>query len=115
MDPGAPGGDVGGIALVEHDRKTGFITVLDAQNVKFKGKEEGMSERVLKMRKYQDAKGNVYGIEKAVRNGRYVIIRTNNGGNRKAAKEFTECGSAPFMQKLLDDATKNSNWTEVTE
>jgi len=75
-----------------------------------------MSDKsAVKATRWRDPEGNVYGIEKAVRNGRYVIIRVNAGGNRKAARQFSIAGSAPFMQKQLNDAAKANNWTEVTE
>lgn len=65
-------------------------------------------------RKYRDTEGNTYGIEQAVRNGRWVVIRTNEGGNRKAAKQLFPVGNPGAVQKALDDHAKLNGWTEVT-
>lgn len=67
-------------------------------------------------RKWRDKDGNVYGIEQAVRNGRFVVIRTNEGGNRKAAKQFrATVGSPAAVQRALDEAAVANGWTEVAE
>ena len=38
------------------------------------------------MNKWRDENGNVYTVEQSVRNKRFAVIRTNPGGNRKAAR-----------------------------
>ena len=63
--------------------------------------------------KWRDPAGNVYGVEKAVRNGRYIVIRTNPGGNRKAARQFNLAGSVTHVQQGLDAQAKAEGWTEV--
>jgi hypothetical protein len=64
-------------------------------------------------RRWKDPEGNVYAVEKAVRNGRFLIIRYNPGGNRKAAKQFSVVGSAPAVQKHLDGAAVERGWVEA--
>lgn len=73
-----------------------------------------MSNPEMKPRKWRDEAGNVYGIERAVRNGRWVVIRTNAGGNRKAAKHLPS-GNAVYAQRELDAHAEANGWTEVTE
>lgn len=63
-------------------------------------------------RKYQDADDNVYGVEKAS-NGRYVVIRTNSGGNRKGMKNFDASFSAEVVQCGLDRYAAQNGWKEV--
>lgn len=68
----------------------------------------------MKQRKvYKDANGNLYGIERAVRNGRWVVIRTNLGGNRKAAKEFCVSADPDAVQNLLDIHAERHGWETV--
>ncbi|OQA09453.1 MAG: hypothetical protein BWY66_00552 [bacterium ADurb.Bin374] len=74
-----------------------------------------MSEKVLAQRKWQDEKGNTYGIEKSSRSGRFVVIRVNSGGNRKRAKQVEAVGTAAFVQKALDEAACCNGWKEVAE
>ncbi len=45
-----------------------------------------MNEKCTKPNKWRDEAGNVYTVEQSARNKRFVVIRTNPGGNRKAAK-----------------------------
>ena len=71
-----------------------------------------MSKQILELRRWRDEAGNVYGIEKAVRNGRWVVIRTNAGGNRKAAKHLP-CGNAGYVQHELDAHAEANGWQEV--
>jgi hypothetical protein len=63
-------------------------------------------------RKWRDPDGNVYGVEQAVRNKRYVVIRTNRSGNRKAAKHLPT-GTAAYAQRELDAHAQANSWTEV--
>ena len=70
------------------------------------------AQAVTKTRNYRDKDGNVYGVEKAS-NGNWVVIRTNNGGNRKACKHLASSGSPVATQRLLDDAAVYYSWTEV--
>jgi len=72
-------------------------------------------QQEIKPRKWRDEAGNVYGVEQATRNGRYVVIRTNEGGNRKGAKQFPAAGSPGALQKILDSVAEKSNWAEVPE
>lgn len=67
----------------------------------------------VRMIKWRDPAGNVYGAEKAIRNGRYVVIRTNPGGNRKAAKQFP-VGSLAFVQTGLNTQAAADGWREVS-
>lgn len=71
-----------------------------------------MSKQATETRKWRDDAGNVYGIEKAVRNGRWVVIRTNAGGNRKAAKHLPS-GNAVYAQRELDLHAEANGWMEV--
>ena len=66
----------------------------------------------IQMIKWRDPAGNLYGVEKAVRNGRYVVIRTNPGGNRKAAKQFP-AGSLAFVQTGLNTQAEAGGWRAV--
>ena len=68
---------------------------------------------MIKATKWRDEHGNVYSVEKAVRNGRFVVIRTNPGGHRKAVKRLP-AGGAAHVQKVLDEYAKMCGWTEVT-
>lgn len=67
-----------------------------------------------KRTRYTDAEGNVYGVEKSARNGKFVVIRTNPGDNRKAVKHLPT-GNAGFVQGELDGHAKANGWTEVAE
>ena len=73
-----------------------------------------MNEKCTKMNKWRDEAGNVYTVERSARNKQFVVIRTNPGGNRKAAKVVPEVGSAAHVQKALDEYAKMCGWTEVT-
>jgi len=66
-----------------------------------------------KARKWRDAEGSVYGVERTVRNGRCVVIRTNAGGHRKAVKQFSEGGRAAGVQHLLDAHAIKNGWQEL--
>ena len=62
--------------------------------------------------KYKDPEGNVYAVEKSVKTGRFIVIRTNPGGNRKLAATFAGvCGNSHYVQARLDDKAKTMGWT----
>lgn len=70
----------------------------------------------IERKSYRDNDGNVYAVEQSVKNKRFVVIRTNDGGNHKAAKQFCDvAGNAAHVQKALDDYAKANGWTEVTK
>lgn len=73
-----------------------------------------MSEKVSNPRKWRDENGNVYTVEQSTRNKRFVVIRTNPGGNRKAARVVPAVGSAAHVQKVLDAYAKACGWAEVS-
>ena len=72
-----------------------------------------MHEKYMKLNKWRDEAGNVYTVEQSARNKRFVVIRTNPGGNRKAARAVPAVGSAAHVQKALDEYAKMCGWTEV--
>ena len=72
-----------------------------------------MNEKCTKMNNWRDGAGNVYTVERSARNKRFVVIRTNPGGNRKAARAVPSVGSAAHVQKSLDEYAKMCGWTEV--
>lgn len=72
-----------------------------------------MSGEGMKATKWRDPSGNVYTVERSARNKRFVVIRTNPGGNRKAARAVPSVGSAAHVQKSLDEYAKMCGWTEV--
>jgi len=49
--------------------------------------------------KWRDENGNVYTVEQSARNKRFLVIRTNPNGNRKAARVVPAVGSAAHVQK----------------
>jgi len=55
------------------------------------------------MNKWRDENGNVYTVEQSARNKRFLVIRTNPNGNRKAARVVPAVGSAAHVQKKLDE------------
>jgi arginine repressor len=58
-----------------------------------------VSRETTKPNKWRDENGNVYTVEKTTRNGRFVVIRTNPGGNRKMARQIPAVGSAPMCRR----------------
>ena len=66
---------------------------------------------MIKATKWRDEHGNVYSVEKAVRNGRFVVIRTNPGGHRKAVKRLP-AGGAAHVQRELNGHAQANGWTE---
>lgn len=72
-----------------------------------------MSKEVTPVTKWRDSEGNTYAVDKAVRNGRFVVIRTNMGGHRKGAKQFSVAGNACAVQKVLNAHAKAEGWQEV--
>jgi len=81
---------------------------MEAQN------EQGRGYRVItKQIRYKDEKGNTYSVEQSVRNRKWVVIRTNEGGNRKAAKQFCVQNKQDQAQIMLDREAFSAGWTEV--
>ena len=68
---------------------------------------------MLSQKKYRDAEGNTYGVEKAVKTGRFIVVRINPGGHRKQAKEIEVCGRQEFVQGVLDREAAARGWKEV--
>ena len=67
------------------------------------------------MRKYRDASGNTYRVEKAS-NGNWVAVRVNQGGNRKLARNVGEpCNGAVPMQRSLDAFAAKEGWKEIPQ
>jgi len=58
-----------------------------------------MNERCTKMNKWRDENGNVYTVEQSARNKRFLVIRTNPGGNRKAARVVPASGALRMCKK----------------
>jgi hypothetical protein len=73
-----------------------------------------MSEKVSNPRKWQDENGNVYTVEHSAKTNRFVVIRTNPGGNRKMARQIPAVGNAAHVQKTLDEYAASSGWAEVS-
>lgn len=71
-----------------------------------------MSRLDLKPTKWKDPDGNVYGVERAS-NGRFVVVRTNPGGNRKGSREFGASENVTDLQRLLDQKANERGWKEV--
>lgn len=112
-DPGRPGGDESAYVVAKLEIPSGTITILESGKLPGR-KGENMRESITEMKKYRDGEGNVYGIEKTVRNSRWVVIRTNPGGNRKGSKKFCASGSPAVVQKLLDSMAEREGWKEVS-
>lgn len=72
-----------------------------------------MSKEVVPVIRWGDSEGNTYAVEKSLRNGRFVVIRTNTGGHRKGAKQFSVAGNASAVQKVLNAHAKAEGWQEV--
>ena len=72
-----------------------------------------MNEKCTKMNKWRVQRPLPRG-ERSARNKRFVVIRTNPGGNRKAAKVVPSVGSAAHVQKALDKYAKMCGWAEVS-
>ena len=112
-DPGRSGCDDAAWVLAEMNDTTRTVTIIDAGRLPARKEKRSMSEGVLKLRKYRDEHNNVYGIEKAIRNGRWVVVRTNEGGNCHGDKHFCASGNPAIIQKLLDNAAVENGWKEV--
>ena len=65
--------------------------------------------------KWRDPAGNVYSVEKSAKTGRFIVIRTNPGGNRKIAKRFEPSADRGHGQKVLDTVAPRVGWKEVAE
>ena len=70
-----------------------------------------MSRPELKLTKWMAPDGNVYGVEQAS-NGRFIVVRTNPGGNRKGSREFGASGRPEGLQRLLDHKAEKLEWKE---
>lgn len=64
-------------------------------------------------RRYADADGSVYAVERSVKTGRWIVARINPGGNRKMAKQFPAVKSQNTAQRLLDDGAVKMGWKEL--
>lgn len=64
-------------------------------------------------RKYADADGNVYAVERSARNGRYVVIRTNPGGHRKVCRAFPANAHRAPLQITLNIRAEAYGWKEA--
>ncbi len=53
----------------------------------------------IEIKRWRDENGNVYTVEHSAKTNRFVVIRTNPGGNRKAARVVPAVGSAAHVQK----------------
>lgn len=71
-----------------------------------------MSRPEFKPTKWMAPDGNVYGVEQAS-NGRFIVVRTNPGGNRKGSREFGASGRPEALQRLLDLAASERGWKEL--
>ena len=67
----------------------------------------------IKPRKYSDAEGNTYAVERSVKTGKWIVVRINSGGNRKLAKRFPPTGARHASQRLLDQEAQKCGWQEV--
>ncbi len=61
-------------------------------------------------RMWRDAEGNTYAVERAARTGRFIVVRYNPGGHRKAARRFDVAGNEGYVQKALDTAALKEGW-----
>ena len=64
-------------------------------------------------RRYADADGSVYAVERSAKTGRWIVARINPGGNRKMAKQFPAVKSQNAAQRLLDSGAVKMGWKEV--
>lgn len=71
------------------------------------------TKQEIKPRKYSDAEGNTYAVERSVKTGKWIVARINSGGNRKLAKQFTPTGAQHAGQMLLDQQAVLNGWKEV--
>lgn len=71
------------------------------------------TKQEIKPRKYSDAEGNTYAVERSVKTGKWIVVRINSGGNRKLAKQFPPTGARHASQRLLDQDAQKCGWQEV--
>ena len=71
------------------------------------------TKQEIKPRKYCDAEGNTYAVERSVKTGKWIVVRINSGGNRKLAKQFPPTGAQHASQRLLDQHANLNGWKEV--
>lgn len=63
---------------------------------------------------YTDGDGNTYRVERAA-NKMYVCVRTNAGGNRKAAKTMGSHRKFSDAQYELDVNAERNGWKEAAQ
>lgn len=63
--------------------------------------------------KYKDKQGNVYAAERSSRNGRFIVVRINEGGNRKIYKPIYPRWSDASIRVALDCEAINKDWERV--
>ena len=71
------------------------------------------TKQEIEPRKYSDAEGNTYAVERSVKTGKWIVVRINSGGNRKLAKQFPPTGAQHASQRLLDQQAVLNGWKEV--
>ena len=64
-------------------------------------------------RLWRDKEQNVYGVEKSARTGLWIVIRTNEGGNRKGFKQIPPENRQDRAQLALDCHAAKAGWTEI--
>lgn len=67
----------------------------------------------IKPRKYSDAEGNTYAVERSLKTGKWIVVRVNAGGHRKLAKQFPATGTRHASQRLLDQQAFLNGWKEA--
>lgn len=63
--------------------------------------------------KYRDSEGNTYGVERTLRTGKYIVVRTNAGGHRKGYGRIPAMNHPAPLQRMLNDEAKNLGWQTV--
>ena len=71
-----------------------------------------MSGKTFPAAAYRDRDGNTYRVERAA-NQMYVCVRTNAGGNRKAAKTMGAHRTFAQAQYELDVNAERNRWKEA--
>lgn len=66
-------------------------------------------------KKWRDENGNLYTVEQSTRNKQFVVIRTNPGGNRKAAKQFCQISGSDYVCRVLNEYAKLAGWVEISQ
>ena len=66
------------------------------------------------LKKYKDAEGNTYGVERAS-NGMFICVRTNAGKNRKGWKNVGAQKDLGKVQSDLDSIAQRNGWKEVAQ